>query len=460
MQQFTARFGDRIQGVVSGLDRLLLRGSLRQLNHPHGMEVYLHLNGILFKDYENHVKSVSQRLRKASTADLPAQKVPLEYMRRGDMDKDARARQIAAERGVTTGDVCVLSATEVAPTFEHERTHMVIRKRPSLALYRYLIHPEFGWMHAKIQTWFPFAVHFCINGREWLARSMDRVGLGYVRQDNCFAWIEDYAAAQQMLDSQLQTNWESSLKPLARQLNPLHEEIFRKFHTDYYWTVPQCEWATDVVFRSGTLERLSPLFLEHGMFSFSSPDLMRFLGKAITPTGKIPAGFAGEITTDFKRRETGERIKHRINGNSIKTYGKASLPAGDVFRVETTTNQVEDIRAFRPKEGGPEDELKWRTLRRGVADLHRRAEVSQKANERYLNALSVVDDSTRIAELIVNLEQPCQYGKWRVRALHPFSADDHALLKAVNHGEFCANGFRKPRSAETAVSTGCNAVHC
>jgi len=81
-------------------------------------------------------------------------------------------------------------------------------------------------------------------------------------------------------------------------------------------------------------------------------------------------------------------------------------------------------------------------MRRGVADLHRRAEVSQKANDRYRDALSTVDDSTRLSELIRKLEKPCPFGKRRIRALHPFSAEDHTLLNAVNHGEFAINGLR------------------
>lgn len=442
MQQFTARFKDRIQGVVSGFDRLLFRGSLRQLNHPHGMEVFLFMNGILFKDYEKYVKSVSQRVKQASVASALEQKLPVKYLRRGDMDKDKMARQIAAEREITSGDVCVLSAMEMAPTFQHEGTHMVIRKRPCLTLYHYQIDPEFGWTYARLQTWFPFCVHVYLNGREWLARQMDKEKLGYVRQDNCFPWIEDYQRAQELLDEHLKVGWEARLRPFAQRLNPLHEEIFRNFNTNYYWTVNQCEWATDVVFKPGALERLSPRFLQHGMLNLSSSDLMRFLGKSLTPTGRIPAQFAGEITTDFKRRVSGERIKHRINGNSIKEYGKAHTPVGDLLRVETTTNQIDDLRAFRPKEGGPEDDLKWRKLRYGVADLHRRAEISQKANERYLDALSVIDDSSRISELVRQLERPCGTGKQRVRALHPFSAEDHALLEAVNRGEFVLNGLR------------------
>ena len=138
----------------------------------------------------------------------------------------------------------------------------------------------------------------------------------------------------------------------------------------------------------------------------------------------------------------GDRLKHWIRGNSLKSYGKAHTPAGDVFRVETMTSNVRIFRTYRPVEGGPQDQLAWRPMRLGVADLHRRSEVSQKANNRYLDAFATVDDTTRFRELIQPLEQPCQYNGRRVRALRPFQPDDHSLLATINRGEFALNGFR------------------
>ena len=257
---------------------------------------------------------------------------------------------------------------------------------------------------------------------------MDREGLHYLRQENCFPWVEDIPRAQQLFQEQLQVNWSELLQPFAHRLNPLHEEIFRRYPTQYYWSSFQCEWATDILFRPGTLERLAPLLLQHGMLSFSSPDVLQFLGHRINSSGQIPGRYSGELTTDFKSRATGDRVKYRIDGNSLKGYGKASTPMGDLYRVETLTQHVGVFKTFRPKEGGPEDDLRWRPMRRGVADLHRRAEVSQKANERYGDALSAVDDSTRFSEFTRTLEQPCQYRGRRVRALHPFQTDDHQLL--------------------------------
>jgi hypothetical protein len=442
MQQFIAKFEKHIQGVMSGFDRVLFRGSLRRLMHPLGMKWYLSQNNILCKQYEDHVKDISQKVKKAALAPIQQQNLLVKHVYGSD-DKEMIARAFAAERGITAGDVCALTAMELAPTFQHYKTDMVIRPRPCLTIYHYRIDPEFGWMHARIQTWFPFSIHVCINGREWLAHSMDREGLRYFRQDNCFPWVEDIPRAQKLFQEQLTVNWAERLQPLAQRLNPVHEEIFRNYPTQYYWTALQCEWATDVLFHPGTLARLGPLLLQHGMLSFSSPDVLQFLGHRINVSGQIPANYAGELTTDFKSRVTGDRVKYRIDGNSLKGYGKASTPLGDLFRVETLTQNVEVFKTFRPNEGDPKGDLQWLRMRRGVADLHRRAQVSQKANERYWDALSTVDDSTRFREFTRALEQPCQDQRGRrVRALHLFQADDHQLLQAVNRGEFFINGFR------------------
>src|SRR4029453_15312183 len=68
-------------------------------------------------------------------------------------------------------------------------------------------------------------------------------------------------------------------------------------------------------------------------------------------------------------------------------------------------NTTKGFRAYRAKEGGPEQDLQWRPMRKGIADLHRRAEVSQKANERLLNALATVDDSRSVEEVTADIQK-------------------------------------------------------
>src|SRR3984893_6890397 len=325
MQQFIAKFRDQITGVISGFDRLIFRGVLRRLVYSRGMEQYLWQNQILFKDYACHVKKVSQRIKNVSLELFHAQSVPVVYLPSPKTDKDECARTIALERGVKEGLVCALTSLEPSPTFEHYGTHMVARTRPCAVLCHYWIDPEWGWMNARIQTWFPFNIQVCIKGREWLARQMEQQGLHYQRQGNCFVWLQDYPRAQQLLEDQLRVSWPETLQKVAGKLNPLHAEIFQKYPSTYYWTSYQSEWATDVVFRPGELRRLEPLLLRHGLLSFSSPDVMRFLRKKILLSGQIPGRFAGELVSDLKRRVEGDRIKHRIDQNSVELDHLLSL---------------------------------------------------------------------------------------------------------------------------------------
>ena len=45
MQEFIAKYGDKIEGVLSGFDRLIFRGTLRKIAHECGMKGYLWFEG-------------------------------------------------------------------------------------------------------------------------------------------------------------------------------------------------------------------------------------------------------------------------------------------------------------------------------------------------------------------------------------------------------------------------------
>src|SRR5215469_7163186 len=151
----------------------------------------------------------------------------------------------------------------------HEKTAVEAVPGKCLFLYHYQIHPVFGFLNARIQTWFPFSIQICLNGREWLGRQMQAAGLDYLQQDNCFPSIANWTKAQRLRDRQLKTKWPKH--GIAQQLNPIHTEIFRKHPISYYWSTYQHEWALDVVFRHATdLRCFYPRWVNHAMTTFSS----------------------------------------------------------------------------------------------------------------------------------------------------------------------------------------------
>jgi len=359
------------------------------------------------------------------------------------------ARAIAREDRFASGPVCAFTAVEpcfswrVAGNRQTQKLQLLRSMRQCLFVYHYWIDAVFGFMSARLQTWFPFALYVYMNGREWLARQMDQTGMRYRRHDNCFSWIEDFAHAQTLMDEQLKTDWTTALDACAARAHPLFPQLFANYPLRYYWTSFQSEWAMDIVFRDPEqLRRLYPQLIHLGMTSFSSPDVMRFMDKKVSPKGDAPSPNAHEVVSDLKVRSEGVRIKHRLGKNSIKLYDKAYSEQGAVLRPELTLNAAGQFRVFRHKTGQDQGPMQWRPLRAGIADLHRRAEVSQNALDRYCTALARVDDTTTLRELTASVEKSVRWNRRSIRALHPFESSDLALLQAVNRGEFAINGLR------------------
>ena len=441
MDKFISRFADKIIGVLSGFDRLVFRGHLLPLMRDAGMYIFLNRAGVRLLDFKDYVQKTSNTIKEAAIEEAKAAERPIHYLESSRTSKEDLARRLLEEHPVDQGLVCLFKTVETCRSFEYHRSQdksergLKLGTRKCLHIYKYFVHPTFGFMSARLQTWFPFTIQICLNGREWLARTLERNEDLFLRDDNCITWFASpQAQVQRLFDQQLDTNWPAILGQLARLLNPLHQRIFEPWPMDYYWSVYQSEWATDVLFENPqSIAAIYPSLVHHAMYHLHSPDIMRFLGK------KLTGNFKGEVVTSFKRRPEGVRVKHWVDGNSIKMYDKAQT----VLRAETTVGNVAPFKVLRPADDDqPDRKLAWRPLRKGVADLHRRAQVSQQANQRYLEALAATKDDTKVANLFDQVSRPTIFQGRRVRALRIGDHDDLALLKAIARGEWAVPGFR------------------
>jgi hypothetical protein len=440
VDQFVARHASLVTCTLSGFDRLVFRGTLQSLVMERGMFNFLCRAGVRLLDFKDFVLATSERVKAAAAAQVEALRRPTRYLESPKTDKEALARRLLQEHPLAKpGLICTLTAVEPCMSFEYHRDRdpakrgLKLRPKKCLHIYKYWRDATFGFMSARLQTWFPFNVQVCLNGREWLAQQLQRRGCSFRRADNCFPWLANPELAQRLMDEQLQTDWTTALTKIARALNPLHEEIFATWPMDYYWSGYQTEWATDIVFHNPhALAGIYPGLVRHAMLHFQSPDVMRFLGR------KASGNFTGEIVTSFKNRAEGVRVKHWVRGNSIKMYDKAA----SILRVETTIARTNDFKVLRPRADIPGARHEWKPLRKGIRDLHRRAELSQRSNERYLDALAAVDDPTPCSRLIDPVARPVVDGGRRLRAVRIGDPDDVALLAAISRGEFATAGFR------------------
>ncbi len=221
MKRFLKKFGACIKGVLSGFDRVVFRGSVRSLMYNEGRMAYLCHHHILLKDFGKHAQEVTEEVKNASLARAEEQGRPIPYVDDPKLRKDDLAREIAARDQIDRGLICVVRAVEPCRSFDVRRNaatgHLepYVRWRKCLHLYHYMIHPVFGFMSVRLQTWYPFQLQVCINGREWLSRQLDHAGISYERRKNCFTDLGDYEAAQRLFDRQLDASWPGLLNGLV-----------------------------------------------------------------------------------------------------------------------------------------------------------------------------------------------------------------------------------------------------
>ena len=87
MQKFIAKFGSLIQGVLSGADRLVFRGSLRGIQYRFGLMGYLWHKQVLLKGFGKHAEKVTQQIKKASLTEAKRQNRPTQYLPSSKTDK-------------------------------------------------------------------------------------------------------------------------------------------------------------------------------------------------------------------------------------------------------------------------------------------------------------------------------------------------------------------------------------
>jgi len=432
-------YKDKVMGAIRGLDRIRFRGTLRWLSTVQGMGTFLNSHGILLKHFTNWAKGITFGIRKSCDDQAQRYGITTEYLNRSGIDKEQRARTIAEDQGITEGPICNFSVLEqcISPKIKGNKAAKKLEIKfissKCVWLYRYFNHPDYGFGHVRLQSWFPFNIFICLNGRHWLERQLQNHHIAYVKDGNCFPWIEDVVAAQDMMNKQLESNWVEMLNSLVLDMcSDLHTIL--PLRPEYYWSADETEWATDVMFDSKEeLDGLYPSLVDHAMKTSDSSAVMRFLGRR-SGSGLLPK----DVISDCCRRYEGVRVKHWKNHNSVKMYNKS----GSILRIETTINNARDFKVYRHPNDDETRPASWQKMRKGVGDLHRRCEVSDKCNERYSDSLAAAQVEEKLKEVVSPACNKVKKKGKTYRGLNPWQEEDYQLMTFLAKGENALSGFR------------------
>jgi hypothetical protein len=433
---FLAKFQSRIVSALGCFDRVIFKGHL-----PFGNDRYLNsfVDGSLRirrKDFLPFIEQHSQAL--VDHAQAMAAQAGAPYQRlEGRCRKEAMIQKLLAQTRHADGLVAVLCCMETCRTVKllhaRHRPYLAYRLRPQRVLYFYFLDPNFGLVYLRLQTWFPFTAQVYVNGHEWLARQLHRHRSGFVQCDNAFTELDNPALAQRLADRFAHLPWVRQLNRWLRSINPVLKESWLEGRS-YYWVTDQAEYSTDVLFQSShELAQLYPRLLDHAALQLSAQDILTFLGR------RLHHRFDGEVLTSCRKdRQPGARIKHRVKNNWLKMYDKFGL----ILRIETVINQPREfkVRRYRCRRG--QRQLLWCPMNKGVANFYRYHQVAAAANQRYLNALAIVEGPSATIAQAECVSQPVRFHGRRRRALNLLRQQEQRLFFAVLQGQSRLHGFR------------------
>ena len=431
------RYDDRIAGVLSCYDRVVITGTLPTVCYAGGMTKFLNASDVRIFDYPRFAEPLRELVREQAASLAAEAGATIEHIGKKHIRKEAVVAKVLEQRGEHPGLVHVISAMEGCDTYKpwHDKqthkTYLRPDKGQCLHCYFYFMDAELGLIHLRVPTWAPFRLQFYCNGHSRLARQLVAEGIGFTAADNAFIRIADWQRAQDMADGFSADQLHRVLDRYAALCCP----VLDVFGQTYHWSLMQVEYATDVVFRSAaTLRPLYEQLTREAVLRVKAEQIATFLGRKITPQ------LAQEIGSQYATRIEGTCIKHQFGKASIKMYDKF----GCVLRIETTTNDVSFFKHHRKVEH--RDSLPTRGLapvKKTIYSLIDLREIMLGCNRRYLAHLSALDDFSAGVRALGRVTKPRTVGDRAVKGINFFEPGDSALLHALQDPKVNIAGIRR-----------------
>lgn len=436
-QSLMERYGDRIAGVLSCYDRVVITGTVPTICYAEGMTRFLHARGIRIFDYPRFAQTLRDRVRDGAASLAASADIAIEHIAKSHIRKEEVVARVLEQRGGHPGLVHIISAMEACDSYRpwHDKASGKTFVRPDsgkcLHYYFYFMDADLGLIYLRVPTWAPFRLQFYCNGHSWLARQMTAAGIGYTMADNAFVRIDDWGRAQQLADALSPDQMHRILDHYAGQCCPVCDV----FGHSYHWSLMQVEYATDLAFRSTTT--LRPLYdqlIRQSVLNVKAEQVANFLGRHISPQ------LAQEIGSRFSTRIEGTCVKHRFGKSSIKMYDKCGI----VLRIETTTNDVSFFKHHRKvehRDGPPTRELA--PVKKSIYSLIDLREILLGCNRRFLTHLSALDDFSAGVRALDRLTKPHKGEGKTVKGINFFEPGDSALLHALQNPRVNIAGIRR-----------------
>src|SRR3954470_1125556 len=117
-QSLTERYDDRIGGILSCYDRLVITGTLPGVCYAAGMAGYLNAKGIRIFDYPEFAKTLRDRVRDRAASLAAEAGITIEHIAKPHVRKEDVVARVLEQRGDRPGLVHIISAMEACDAYK------------------------------------------------------------------------------------------------------------------------------------------------------------------------------------------------------------------------------------------------------------------------------------------------------------------------------------------------------
>jgi len=398
-------YQDLLTGNYDCVDRIVLNAYFRPGHHPGGFRVWWQKLTGSEKTLDNaHLMRLAGRFSRRVRGDAKANRIPLI-----DCAPKERKHDLAEEHLKTTnverGLFLILVGRAQAPVWDISLKHYIKRKTPMPYVNHYSFHildPEWGHLTIKISGHPPFPAQVILNGHEYVACQARKRGIQFTKEGNCFTHISDAAGLAKVADT---LSEESAIGRLSQVCErwiysacicfalDIEEQKRSSFH--YQYSNYQIEYSRNLIFEIGhQMDQVFQALIDRSRTRLDLKTVKTILGYKRRPRYHARKNWVAEWDVTVERPAYDLTIfKLHCGKLTLKIYTKGER----VLRIEAVLHNSEELKCGRSLD----------RFHRIVCEL-------KGILERFMNALSFIDQCFISDDTLEHLPKPSVVGKAKI----------------------------------------------
>ena len=435
MDGLSTGYQDLLTGSYDCVDRIVLNGYFRPGHSAGGFRIWWeNLTGSVDTLDNTHLMRLAGRFSRRIRGWAKANAVPVIDCRAGERKHDL-AEDYLLTTQVTRGVFLILVRKAQAPVWEvsvGKQQHHLERKHPMPYVNHYSFHildPDWGHVTIKISGHPPFPAQIIFNGHEYVACQARKAGIGFTKEGNCFTHIADVTGLAKIADtlseesatgrlSQVCDRWiYSSCLCFALDLEEQQNSRFRYQYSNY-----QVEYSRNLLFElGGRMERVFQALIDRSRAPLDLDTIKTILGYQRRPRYRTRKRKSAEWEVAVEKPTYDLTIFRLHCGKlTLKIYTKGER----VLRIEAMAHNVTELDCGRNLDKFP----------RIIAEL-------KGILERFMEALSCIDQCFIADDILERLPEPSTVGKARVGGIDFNKQRIRHVAEAILALSWRAKGF-------------------